>query len=316
MPGGGQGQGSELCFRQLHSLFLSSGFRRYAVQPEPGDQGVDLQLLQKPHGGGFVALAHGVGTLGGVDGGIGADGAQRVAQLGHGLVLQQVLPLLGLDALVVNVLVHALQRAEGLHQREGGLFADALHAGDVIRGIAHQALHLDKLLRRKAVFFLNGVLVHHHGLAAPHHGGSQQHGGALAYQLQAVPVSGGKETVVLPGGAGSSQCTQNIVRFPAFGGNGAVAKVCQQLFEHRHLLRQFLGHGVAGGFVAIVHFMPEGGSFQIKSHGHLVRLALLEQGEQNVQKAIDGVGVTSVLGGQQLDAVKSAVGNAVAVNDQ
>ena len=93
---------------------------------------MDLQLLQKPHGGGFVALAHGVGTLGGVDGGIGADGAQRVAQLSHGLILQQVLPLLRFDALVVNVLVHALQRAESLHQREGGLFADALHAGDVI----------------------------------------------------------------------------------------------------------------------------------------------------------------------------------------
>ena len=316
MPGGGQGQGSELCFRQLHSLFLNSGFRRYAVQPEPGDQGVNLQLLQKPHGSGFVALAHGVGTLGGVDGGIGADGAQRVAQLGHGLIFQQVLPLLGFDALVVNVLVHALQRAEGLHQREGGLFADALHAGDVIRGIAHQALHLDELLRRKAVFFLNGVLVHHHGLAASHHGGSKQHGGALAHQLQAVPVSGGKEAVVLAGSAGSSQCTQNIVRLPALGGNGAVAKVCQQLLEHRHLLCQLLGHGVAGGLVAIVHFMPEGGGFQIKSHSHLIRLALLEQGEQNVQKAIDGVGITSVLGGQQLDAVKSAVGNAVAVNDQ
>ena len=316
MPGGGQGQGSNASLRQLYGLLFGGGFRYYAVQPEPGDQGVNLQFLQKPHGGRFVALAHGVGTLGGVDGGVGADGAQRVAQLGHGLILEQVLPLLGLDALVVNVFVHALQRAESLHQREGGLFADALHAGDVIRGIAHQALHLDKLLRRKAVFFLNGVLVHHHGLAAPHHGSSQQYGGALAHQLQAVAVSGGKEAVVLPGGAGSSQCAQNIVRFPALGGNGAVAKVCQQLLEHRHLLCQFLGHGVAGGLVAIVHFMPEGGGFQVKSHGHLVRLALLEQGEQNVQKAIDGVGVTSVLGGQQLDAVKSAVGNAVAVNDQ
>ena len=119
-------------FRQLHGLLLGGGFRCYAVQPEPRDQGMDLQLLQKPHGGGFVALAHGVGPLGGVDGGVGADGAQRVAQLGHGLVLEQVLPLLGLDALVVNVFVHALQRAESLHQRKGGLFADALHAGDVI----------------------------------------------------------------------------------------------------------------------------------------------------------------------------------------
>ena len=277
---------------------------------------MDLQLLQKPHGGGLVALAHGVGTLGGVDGSIGADSAQRMAQLGHGLIFQQVLPLLGLDALVGNVLVHALQRTESLHQREGGLFADALHAGDVIRGVAHQALHLDKLLGGKAVFFLNGVLVHRHSFAAPHYGGSQQHGGALAHQLQAVPVSGGKEAVVLADGAGSSQRAQNIVRFPSLGGNGAVAKVCQQLLEHRHLLCQFLGHGVAGGLVAIVHFMPEGGGFQVKGHGYLVRLALLEQREQNVQKAIDGVGITSVLGGQQLDAVKSAVGNAVAVNDQ
>jgi len=93
---------------------------------------VNLQFLQKPHGGRLVAIAHGVGPLGGVDGGVGANGAQRVAQLGHGLILEQVLPLLGLDALVVNVLVHALQRAESLHQRKGGLFADALHAGDVI----------------------------------------------------------------------------------------------------------------------------------------------------------------------------------------
>ena len=93
---------------------------------------MDLQLLQKPHGGGLVTLAHGVGTLGGVDGGVGADGAQRVAQLSHGLILEQVLPLLGFDALVVNVLVHTLQRTEGLHQREGSLFTDALHAGDII----------------------------------------------------------------------------------------------------------------------------------------------------------------------------------------
>ena len=87
MSGGGQGQGSKFGFRQFHGLLLGGGFRRYAVQPEPGNQGMNLQLLQKPHGGGFVALAHGVGPLGGVDGGVGTDGAQRVAQLGHGLVL-------------------------------------------------------------------------------------------------------------------------------------------------------------------------------------------------------------------------------------
>jgi len=73
---------------------------------------------------------------------------------------------------------------------------------------------------------------------------------------------------------------------------------------------------MAGGLVAIVHFVAEGGSLQVKGNSHLVGFALLKQGEQDIQKAIDGVGVSSVLGGQQLDAKKSTVGNAVAVNDQ
>ena len=62
-----------------------------------------LQLLHQPDGFGLVALAHDIGTLGGVDGGVGADGAQRVAQLGHGAVFGQMLPLLGLDGLVSGV---------------------------------------------------------------------------------------------------------------------------------------------------------------------------------------------------------------------
>ena len=44
---------------------------------------MNLQFLQKAHGLGFVALAHGIGALGRVDGCIGADGAKGVAQLGH-----------------------------------------------------------------------------------------------------------------------------------------------------------------------------------------------------------------------------------------
>ena len=163
---------------------------------------------------------------------------------------------------------------------------------------------------------MDGVHVHGHGLAAAHHGGGQQHRGGVAHQLQAVAVSGGQKAVILPGGAGSGQRAQDVVGFPALGGDGAVAQVCQQLLEHRHLLGQFLRHAVAGGLVAVVHFVPEGGSLQVKGHGHLVGLALLEQGEQDIQKAVNRIGIAAVLGGQQLDAKKGAVGNAVAVNDQ
>ena len=191
VPGRGKGQGGKLCLRQLRGLLFRGGLRGHTVQPEARDQRVNLQLLQQTHGGGLVALAHGVAALGRVDGRIGADGAQRVAQLGHGLVLHEVLPLLGLDALVVEVGVHALQRAEGLHQAQGGLFADALHARDVVGGVAHQALHLNELFGLNAIFFVDGVHVHGHGLAAAHHGGGQQHRGGVAHQLQAVAVSSG-----------------------------------------------------------------------------------------------------------------------------
>ena len=227
-----------------------------------------------------------------------------------------MLPLLGLDALVIDVLVYAFQRAEVLHKAQGSLFADALHAGDIVRGVAHQALNLDELFGRDAVFFLNGVHIHGHGLAAPHDGGGQQNSGGVAHQLQAVAVSGGEETIVLPGGAGSGQRAEDVVGLPAFGGDGAVAQISQKFFQHRHLLCQLLRHTVAIGLVAIVHFVAEGGSLQVESHSHLVGFALLEQGEQDIQKAVNGVGIAAVLGGQQLDAEKGTVGDAVAVDDQ
>ena len=286
--GRSQRQSFQLCFSQLDAVLFFRGGRCNAVQPKARDQRVDLQFLQKAHGLGFVALAHGIGALGRVDGGIGADGAKGVAQLGHLAAFQQMFPLFGLDELIVDVLVHAFQRAKVLHKGQGGLFTNALHARNIIRSIAHQALHLNELSGLDAVFFLNGVHVHRHRLAASHDSGGKQHSGGVTDQLQAVPVSRSKEAVVLSGGAGSGQRAKNIIRFPAFGGDGAVAEVCQKFLEHRHLLGQLFGHAMAGGLVAIVHFVAEGGSLQVKGNSHLVGFALLEQGEQDIQKAIDG----------------------------
>ena len=314
MPGGGFGQLGDGAL-QRGDLF-GRGLRGYAIQPEPGDEGVELQLLHQPHGGALVPFADLVSPLGGVDGRIGADGAEQMAQFRIGPALQQVFPLLGLDDLVVEVGVDVFQRAEPLHKGEGGLFADAPHAGDVVGRIAHQALHLDELPRLDAVLFLDGGHIHGHGLAAAQRRGSQQHGGGLAYQLQAVAVSRGKEAVVLPGVTGSGQRAEDVVGLPAFGGDLPVAEVGQELLQHRHLLGQLVGHPVAGGLVAVVHLVAEGGGFEVERHGDLVRGALLEQGVQNIQKAENGVGIAAVLGGQQLDAEKGAVGDAVAVNDQ
>ena len=293
--------------------------RRDVAEAEAGDEGVQLQLLHQPDGLGLVALTHDIRTLGGVDGGIGADGAQRVAQLGHRPVLGQMLPLLGLDGLVggvVEVGVDPCEAAVFLDEGDGALLTDALDARDVVGGVAHQALDVDELAGGDAVFLLHGLHVHGDGLAAAHSGGGQQDGGGVADQLQAVPVSGGEEAVIAAGGAGGGQGAEDVVGLPALRRHLAVAQRSQKLFQHRHLCSQLVGHLVAGGLVAVVHFMAEGGGLEVEGHGHLVGVTFLEQGEQDIQKAENGVGVAAVLGGQQLDAVKGTVGDAVAVDDQ
>ena len=99
------------------------------------------------------------------------------------------------------MVVDGFQAAELLHQGQGGLFADARHAGNVVRRIAHQALHVDELGGVHAVFFPDGGRVHGDGLLVRR----QQNGGGVIHQLQAVPVAGGHQGGAAPGFAGGGQ---------------------------------------------------------------------------------------------------------------
>ena len=311
--GKGGGQGGGLHFRQVGR---GGGGGGSLVQAQPVGHGVHLQLRQK--GGGRRGVAGGalVGPCLGGDGGGAANFRQLAAHPGAGLIGCQFCPHAGLDGLVVDVLVHPVQALEAADEVQGGLFAHAGHAGDVVGGVAHQALHLDELFGLHAVFFLHGGLVHHHRLAAAHPGGGQQHRHVPVHQLQAVPVAGGDEAVVPPGRGGGGEGAQQVVRFVAFQADHGKAQVRQQLFQHRHLVRQLLGHAVAGGLVAVEHLVAEGGGLQVKGHRHLVGVVVPQKVQQNVHEAVYGVGVAPIFCGEQLDAVKGAVGNAVAVQYQ
>ena len=182
---GGQNSHLSLLQRLCRRSFRVGGGDDVA-QTEAGDKGVKFQLLHQPDGFGLVALAHDIGTLGGVDGGVGADGAERVAQLCHGAVFGQMLPLFWLDGLVSSVVemgVNARQTAVFLDEGDGALLADALHARDVVGGVAHEALDVDELAGRDTVLFLHGVHVHYRRLAAAHGGSGQQDGGGVADEL-------------------------------------------------------------------------------------------------------------------------------------
>ena len=305
-----KGQQVGLHFRQR--LCVGGNRCRGFIQPPAGGQLVHFQLSQQLGCGSRVPGSAAVELRRSFDGSILADGAQHVGKFGQLLVGFQLFPLFGFDGLVVQVLIHALQTAELLHQGKGGLFANAGHTGNIIGSIAHQAFYFDQLRRGHAVFFLDGGGVHGQRFAV----GGKQHRGGIVYQLQAVPVTGRQQSGAPGGLVGGGQRAQDIVRFPAGLADLHKAEVSQQLLQDRHLLGQLVGHPVAGGLVTVVHLVAEGGGFEVERHGDLVRGALLEQGVQNIQKAENGVGIAAVLGGQQLDAVKGTVGNAVAVNDQ
>ena len=301
---GQKGHGLGLVYRQL-----APGCGLGLGKAQPGDQGLDLQLGKQFGGSGRVTGLACIAAGGGFNGGLAHNGAQCAAQFGLGLVGIQLGAHAGLDARIVNMRIHTVQRAEILHKHQGSFFADSGHTRDIIAGIAHQAFHFDQLAGLYAVFFAHGLGVHGNGFLV----GGQQNGGGFAGQLQAVPVSRGQQAIVLAGGAGGGQRAQNIISLPALAAYAHKAQIGQKLLEHRHLLGKLGRHTVARGFIAIVHFVAEGRGLQIPRNSHFIGLVRFEQVQKNIHKAVNGVGKAAILGGEHFDAEKGTVHQTVAV---
>ncbi len=101
----------------------------------------------------------------------------------------QVLFALG-AADLVDVREHLLERAEALDQLAGGLLADPGDAGDVVRGVALQAVEVGDQLRRDAVAVDHGLAVVDLGLGDPARGRHHLHEALLVDQLEDVAVAG------------------------------------------------------------------------------------------------------------------------------
>ena len=290
---------------------LGWGGRGAAVQAPAVHQLVHFQRGQQLRGGSGVTGLAQVGGRVGLDGRVLADRAQHIGQVGLVAVGGQLGALPRLDGLVVDVVIDALQTAELRNQRQRGFFADAGHAGDVVRRIAHQALDVDELRRLDAVLLADGGGVHEDGLFV----GRQQNRRCIVHKLQAVAVTGSQQRRAARGLARCGQRAENIVGLPARLADLHKAKVGQQLLQNRHLLGQLLGHAVAGGLVAVVGGVAERRRALIPRDGDGVGLVRRQQVEQYILEAVDGVGVAAILRRQQLDAEKRAVDQAVAVQD-
>ena len=89
----------------------------------------------------------------------------------------------------------------------------------------------------------------------------------------------------------------------------------QHLPDNGQLSRQLLRHGLALGLIALVGQVPEGGRLQVEGTAQGLRLLLLHQLQQNVEKAEHGVGGDPVPGGQGPDPIKGPIQDGIAVND-
>ena len=214
----------------------------------------------------------------------------------------------------VEMLVDAVHGAVLLNQRNGSLLADLRHTRYVVRGIAHERFDINKLPRRHPVGRLDILRIIVLNCGLPHAGLRNPDPGALRRNLQQIPVSGDQADLHAPALRFAGQRAQNVIRLkprllPHCDTHGG-----QHFLDQRHLLPQLVRHRMARSLVIRIIFMAEGRRVDVKSHRQIVRLLLLQNFEQNIQKSVHCARVHTFAVGEIRHPVERPVQNTVSVN--
>lgn len=137
----------------------------------------------------------------------------------------------------------------------------------------------------------------------------------LRDQLHGVAVARDQQGVYACLLAPAGKCAQNVVGFKRGAGELAHAHGCQA-FAHQVKLRDQLGRsGFAACFVFAVILVAERGAVHVKGDGQVLGPHVVHHLEQHGQEAKNGIGKHAVLIGERRKRMKSAVHQAVAIND-
>ena len=250
-----------------------------------------------------------------VDGRVQYDGAELPAEVRVVFIVQEVLFLLRGEAEFLDVVVDVVDAVVLRDPLLRRLRADARDAGDVVGGVALERLDLDEFLGCHKVLFFDEIRGVFHRLRPSHLRGGEEDGDVVPDELEGVPVAGG-DIAVVAGADGRREGAEDVVRLIPFLLDDGVAEFLQEVFEDRHLLREFRGHALAARLVLVIHLMAERGCFQVEGERHGVGVCRLLQLQKDVEEPVNGIGESPVLRRQQFDAEKRAVDDAVAVDDQ
>ena len=242
-----------------------------------------------------------------------ANGGQLVGQVGAFLPALQLFPELGPDGGILKMLIHPVQASEFLQQFPRGLGTHPGHAGDVVGGIPHQGLQVNQFLRLESVLCPEPFFIVHGRVGLAGLGDHQLHMDVFIDQLQTVPVAGDNDALPALFRADSPYGADHVIGLPALAFVDGDVHGPEHILHNGHLHGKLLGHSLPGGLVAVEAQMAEGGPMEVKGHAYRLGLLLLLHPLQNVQEAVDRMGVQSLPGGQGPHAEERPVDDAVSV---
>ena len=226
-----------------------------------------------------------------VNGGFGVNFSQIIAEERAVLSFGQLFPHGRFQIQFVQMIINVANGAVFSNQVTGTLLPNACHTGNIIGAIPHQCFDINELQRCHTVFLFDFLLVIHGCLGLSELCSCQAHRDIAANQLQAVPISGGKNTAIARLPTGFRQGSQNIVGFVSLTLYQGISQISQQFLQDGHLLRQLRRHSFSSCLVAVVYLMAESRRFQIKCNRHTIRRFFLHYLIHHDQKTVDGVGV-------------------------
>ena len=214
------------------------------------------------------------------------DCRQLFRQIGHFLVCQQFF-LQFHPGDLVNIRINPVNRAKIIDQFLCGFLAHSGHAGNIVRRIAHQALHLDHLLRCKAITERQRRRVDFLKFRNPSL--RQQHPHIRTDQLQCIPVACHDQDFLVCTGFGG-QCADDIIRFKPCDFQHGDSQRLQHFAGGGELLGQLRRGRFALRLVFGVLLIAEGVFAFVERHHDACRFQVGDQLDDHIGKAEHRIG--------------------------